>query len=130
MRAIDRDLVLALGDAAPVEEWIRKAHRGEVDPTTVDLVPMGGLARYYGVTLDRLHPALSRRYRLLVDAVDGSHPRQRSSSRAEQRRPRDGGTTIGTGDGTYRSHHRYHHSRQRMMRLALVNRPARQSCSV
>lgn len=62
--------------------------------------------------------------------TDGSHPRKRSSSRAEQRRPRDGGTTIGTGDGTYRSHHRYHHSRQRMMRLALVNRPARQSCSV
>lgn len=62
--------------------------------------------------------------------TDGSHPHPRSRSRAEQRRPRDGGTTIGTGDGTYRSHHRYHHSRQRMMRLALVNRPARQSCSV
>ena len=66
-------------------ETIRKAHRGEVDPTTCRHDLLAGLAAFYGVEVTKLGPQAARQFLTLAAMTSGTpvihdlrHPDQAS----------------------------------------------------
>ena len=53
-------------------ETIRKAHRGEVDPTTCRHDLLAGLAAFYGVEVTQLGPMAARQFLTLAAMTSGS----------------------------------------------------------
>lgn len=53
-------------------ETIRKAHKGELDPTTARHDVLAGLARFYEVEVTALGPATAREFLTLAAIADGT----------------------------------------------------------
>ena len=61
-------LILRMGlDDAPKEIQVRRAHHGEIDPTTCAYELLAGLAAFYGRDVDDLGPTAARR----AEVIDG-----------------------------------------------------------
>jgi len=126
-RTIEYALLEVLGpNHTPTGEWIRKAHKGALDPYSADLLTTSALAGYYGTTLEDLHPALAERARLLRSAARPHSARadRGELTRAPQRHRKASAATVAV-TAEYQRRPRLTHPRTAHRQANRYNEPAR-----
>lgn len=69
-RTIARDIALTTNGGIDItDEQIRKMHAGQVDPHTCDINQLIGLAAFYRVDLEVIHPVAATRARAMLNTL-------------------------------------------------------------
>lgn len=86
-KSIERRLVVSIGELAPSDQTIANYHNGRTHPLSIHPEVLSELARFYGVSVRDLGPAVEARcsrLREMALAWDVERPRQDSNLRPSE----------------------------------------------